>query len=74
MASGSYRQANVMCPYYRSDDGKHVIICEGILPGSVVKSFFYRKTDYTLQMDKFCCCKTYWSCEICQANNNKYIN
>lgn len=29
---GSYKQVNVKCPYYRSDNGRDRIICEGLLP------------------------------------------
>ena len=32
MASGSYMQVYVTCPYYRTDDGQRKITCEGIIP------------------------------------------
>lgn len=31
MASGSYMQAAVVCPFYCSDDGHRKIVCEGLV-------------------------------------------
>ena len=29
MASGSFRQVDVQCPFFMSDDGRQCIVCEG---------------------------------------------
>lgn len=71
MPSGSYIQSGIQCPYYSSDDGCSKISCEGIIPGSSIKSVFRRKADYAMQITQFCSGR-YWNCEICQALDRKY--
>lgn len=55
MAGGSYRQVDVVCPFYRSDDGKGRISCEGLVDASILDMHFKRKRDFLKQMEKFCC-------------------
>lgn len=71
MASGSYYQADVRCPYYKEDNGRNRIVCEGIIPGSVTNSFFSSRQLYKTQIKNYCC-NQYWRCEICTANDDKY--
>lgn len=53
MASGSYMQAAVVCPFYCSDDGHRKIVCEGLVPGTKLHGVFRRKHDYDVQMRTF---------------------
>lgn len=71
MASGSYRQTDVQCPFYRSDDGKQRIVCEGIAADSSLSWSFVYKRDYKIQLEEFCC-KKYRNCEIYNVLNQKY--
>lgn len=71
MASGSYRQVYVVCPYYVTDNGRDRIVCEGMTPGGQNQTFYQKRQDYALQMELFCC-GDYWRCEICAALDEKY--
>lgn len=71
MPSGSFKQADVKCPYYRTDNGKNRIDCDGLIPDSVMHSYFFMRSEYKMQMSIFCC-GAYWNCEICTALDNKY--
>ena len=71
MASGSYRQVYVVCPYYVTDNGRDRIVCEGLTPGGQNQTFYQKRQDYALQMELFCC-GDYWRCEICAALDAKY--
>lgn len=71
MASGSYRQVYVVCPYYVTDNGRDRIVCEGLTPGGQNQTFYQKRQDYALQMELFCCAD-YWRCEICAALDAKY--
>lgn len=63
MASGSWRQADIVCPFYKSDDGKAKIICEGPIDKSRLSITFGTRRDYDAQIDIFCC-QHYDKCEI----------
>ena len=54
MPSG-YKKADVQCPFYKYDDGKRRIICEGIIKDSSMIFNFHKKKDYEIQFDVFCC-------------------
>lgn len=71
MSSGSYNQAYVQCPYYKRDDGRRRIICEGLVEAGNISLFYTRKDDYDRQMRTFCC-KYYQRCEIYQALRSIY--
>lgn len=71
MSSGSYRQVDVRCPFYRSDDGRRRIICEGIIAGSSLSQTYKRKADFETQLRVFCC-EHYRKCEICRILMEKY--
>lgn len=71
MPSGSYKQVNVQCPFYKFDDGKRRITCEGLVEDSSVALIYRKKRDFTAQVDVFCC-KHYERCEIYQALMKKY--
>lgn len=71
MASGSYIQVYVQCPFYHGDNGESWIICEGLIPGTQLHSSFPRKSDYRLQIEVFCCDR-YRNCEVYTALLKKY--
>lgn len=71
MSSGSYWQVYVGCPFYRSDDGKNKIVCEGITESSNLSQHFYSKNSFETQMKVFCC-KHYTKCEVYQMLLSKY--
>lgn len=71
MPSGSFKQSDVLCPFYKHDDGKRKIICEGITERSSVALVFCDKADYEKQIELFCC-KHYKNCEIYRALIAKY--
>lgn len=71
MSSGSWRQIFVVCPYYRYDDGKARVTCEGLVDDSSIAVIFGRKADYDIHMATFCC-KHYDRCEIARVIAEKY--
>ena len=73
MGTGSWLKSKIQCPYYKDDNAKFKqITCEGILPGSSVRTTFVSRDDYQTQLEQFCLRETYWSCEICEAIDKKY--
>lgn len=69
--SGSYLQQEVLCPFYKKDDGKRRITCEGIVENSsVILTFRYDKL-FKQQMKVFCC-KHYDRCEVYRMLIQKY--
>lgn len=69
--SGSYFKAYAKCPFYRADDGRQTITCEGITDDSVLKSYFRNKRQFELQLSVFCCDK-FKNCEIHTMLEGKY--
>ena len=43
MASGSYKQVDVKCPFYRNDDSRCKLSCEGVTEGSTLTWRFQHK-------------------------------
>lgn len=71
MPSGSYRQADVKCPFYRRDDGRGRITCEGLLDESSLTLNYRKRSDYKIQMDVFCT-GSYEKCEVYRMLMEKY--
>lgn len=71
MPSGSYKQADVRCPFYKFDDGKRRITCEGIIADSSLALIYHNKQDYEKQIDVFCC-QHYDKCEVYRLLMEKY--
>lgn len=71
MGGGSYGQVYVKCPFYRFDDGKGRITCEGILEGSDLALQYRKKQDFRIQMEVFCC-RHYRRCEVYGMLMEKY--
>ena len=52
---GTYSSSVIECPYYLSDDPKTCsLTCEGVPPGSSVKSHFLSGESMRRQMKKYC--------------------
>lgn len=71
MPSGSYKQIEVQCPFYKYDDGKRRITCEGLVDDSSLALIYQRKSDYEAQINVFCC-KHYEKCEVYRMLMEKY--
>lgn len=71
MPSGSYKQIEVQCPFYKYDDGKRRITCEGLVDDSSLALIYQRKSDYETQINVFCC-KHYEKCEVYRMLMEKY--
>lgn len=71
MPSGSYWQAYVKCPYYKYDDGKQRITCEGLIDESSLALIYHKKEDFDIQIEVFCC-EYYTKCEVYRLLNSKY--
>jgi hypothetical protein len=63
MPSGSYKQIEVQCPFYKYDDGKQRITCEGLVDNSSLALIYQKKGDYEAQINVFCC-EHYKKCEV----------
>lgn len=71
MPSGSYKQVFVRCPFYKWDDGKKRITCEGLTDDSSLALIYHRKCEYEQQMSVFCC-EHYTKCEVFRLLSRKY--
>lgn len=70
MPSG-YKKADVQCPFYKYDDGKRRITCEGVIDDSSLALIYHNKADYETQINVFCCGQ-YQRCEVCRLLMEKY--
>ncbi len=67
----SWNSWYVKCPFFKTDDGRSVIVCEGICDGCNVKLAFDRKKDFEIHVETFC--KNYFErCEIHNVVMKKY--
>lgn len=73
MPSGSYMQVNVQCPFYKHDDGKKRITCEGLIDDSSLALLYKYEADYKTQITVFCC-EHYRNCEVYKLLMEKYEN
>ncbi len=52
---GTYLSGFVKCPFYRRDESKTgSLTCEGVLPGSTLKSHFCNRDELEAQIWKYC--------------------
>ena len=70
MASGSFKQKKVLCPFYKHDVGRS-ITCEGIVEHSSVTLSFQFQHLADQQMRLFCC-EHYKKCEVHRMLLEKY--
>lgn len=71
MSSGSWRQADVGCPFYKSDNGKNQINCEGMNNARTLSLVYCKKCDYISQIEMFCC-DGYQKCNVYKLLMSKY--
>lgn len=71
MATGSYLQVRVKCPFYVTDDGKHDLICEGITDENKLVLRFTRKPYLVAYVRRFCA-DCFTDCWINQLLMTKY--
>ena len=72
--SGSYIQSDVICPFYKYDNGQTNIICEGITDECSTALAFRTRAAFKKHIELFCCEK-YKNCEIARAIvDAKYID
>ena len=69
--SGSFKQADVQCPFYKYDDGRRRITCEGLIDKSSIALIYLTRGDYDKQLEVFCC-ENYDKCEIYRVLIQKY--
>lgn len=55
-------RADVICPFYRYDDGYSRLVCEGLTEDSSVIQQYKTKRGFRQQMEIFCLC----SCDHCE--------
>ena len=63
MPSGSFVQSDVLCPFYKYDDGRRKIACEGFTDRCVLDVRWKYHIEQDLHLQTFCC-KAYEKCEI----------
>ena len=63
MPNGVRKRGYIACPFYRMDDGKWKLTCEGIVDGSTISQNYRCKADLEQQIEVFCC-DYYKNCEI----------
>lgn len=71
MQNGACRQVDVECPFYRWDDGKRRVACEGPVEKSILTLTFATAGDQRIQVDTFCCGR-YQNCEISRMLTELY--
>lgn len=69
--SGSYIQIFVLCPFYKRDDGKRRIVCEGFVENGNIELAYRLESLFRKQMEVFCC-KHYQKCEVYRMLMEKY--
>lgn len=71
MSSGSFLQVDVRCPFYKYDDGRRRIACEGLVEDSSLALIYKKRTDFRIQITHFCCSQ-YEMCELYEILKRKY--
>lgn len=61
----------MQCPFYKYDDGKRAITCEGAVNGCINRSLFTTQKKQRIQLEKYCC-KMYFACPIYGMLKKKY--
>ena len=69
---GSFFSKDALCPYYQYDDpAGRAVVCEGIVPGSTIRSRFPSKEDYQHYL-RSRCCRDYKDCPWFILVNRSY--
>ena len=69
--SGSFKQVEVKCPFYKYDDGRRRITCEGLVDKSSIALIYLTRGGYDQQIDSFCC-ERYQQCPLYKMLMKKY--
>ena len=69
----SWNDVDVKCPFSKRDDGKRVIVCEGICDGCTANLSFVKKSDFMIQLRTFCM-RHFERCEVYRAAMEKYLD
>lgn len=69
--STSWNAFYAKCPFFRTDDGRNQITCEGITDSCTFSLRFTKKSDYEKQMEVFCMEK-YENCEVYRMIESQY--
>lgn len=69
--AGSFYQADVQCPFYKYDDGRRRITCEGLTDDSSI-ALISRTRDGFHQQITGICSGTYQDCPIYKMLMRKY--
>lgn len=73
MPSGSYKQSDVRCPFYRCDTNRpSVIQCEGVEENNKISLFFKNIADKKDYMGRFCMKYEYDRCRVFHAVYEQY--
>ena len=64
-------QVFVRCPFYKHDDGKRRITCEGIVEESSLVLSFNGTADYRQHLELFCCGR--YDYQRCCCGNAKAV-
>ena len=71
IGEGSYLKSFAQCPFYKRDDGRRRIVCEGIMDYSTICLTFQYDNLFKRQTETFCC-KHYDRCEVYSMLMKKY--
>lgn len=74
MSSGSWLQIYIGCPFYKQDDGKTCVKCEGLVGGFADSSMglsFQNREDFMKWVSGFCC-RDYTKCSLYKIAAEKY--
>ena len=66
-----HRACRVVCPFFRQYEGKHMIECEGVIPGTVTESRFRREELRTKWAEVYCETYAYIRCDVARALDRK---
>ncbi|MBE6945254.1 MAG: hypothetical protein E7459_04100 [Ruminococcaceae bacterium] len=66
----SWDAVNVQCPFYRQNDGLH-ILCEGIFPDSGITTTFTSRKKRAALMESYCM-SCYTQCGLYRQIERKY--
>jgi len=68
----SYMRVHVQCPFYKGDEKRRRVICEGLVDHSTLSLSYGSAKDFQIQMKTFCC-DHFQYCEVYQMlMNSKY--
>lgn len=67
----SYWKGIVQCPFYKNDDGKSIVRCEGV-EGSLNTTLFFRRKKHYQDLISKKCVDNYEDCKVYKMLMTKY--